>query len=207
MCGHLYLVGFPLLDDDAWQGEGVGCGGGRFCLILGRCIIISPEKTWKNCFPANLCVKCLFDMLCCEDRLTGRGYRAYEVHKKSWPLYFSIYRWSSFEMIVILFVIIMCLSMMICRIIFLNNSICRFGSFLGYHTLPYPSLQLFESAKDNMKMIFSTILDWKLQADGYPGEVASLSKWLGLVKRFQHCLRRCWWELYVDMLESCWHYI
>lgn len=52
-------------------------------------------------------------------------------------------------------------------------------------TIPDPSLQLFESpvyfqrAKDNMKMIFSTILDWKLQADGYPGEVASLSKWLG----------------------------
>ena len=30
--------------------------------------------------------------------------------------------------------------------------------------------------KDNMKMIFSTILDWKLQADGYPGEVTGLSK-------------------------------
>ena len=51
-----------------------------------------------------------------------------------------------------------------------------------YHT---PQLQLFEApvyfqwAEDNMKMIFSTILDWKLQADGYPGEVASLSKWLG----------------------------
>ncbi|CAK9071077.1 unnamed protein product [Durusdinium trenchii] len=29
---------------------------------------------------------------------------------------------------------------------------------------------------DNMKMIFSTILDWKLQADGYPGEVTGLSK-------------------------------
>lgn len=32
--------------------------------------------------------------------------------------------------------------------------------------------------KDNMKMIFSTILDWKLQADGYPGEVSGLSKQL-----------------------------
>ena len=30
--------------------------------------------------------------------------------------------------------------------------------------------------KDNMKMIFSTILDWKMQADGYPAEVTSLSK-------------------------------
>mmetsp|Transcript_82994 Transcript_82994/g.169155 ORF Transcript_82994/g.169155 Transcript_82994/m.169155 type:complete len:96 (-) Transcript_82994:93-380(-) len=29
---------------------------------------------------------------------------------------------------------------------------------------------------DNMKMIFSTILDWKLQADNYPGEVSGLSK-------------------------------
>eukprot|EP00438_Fugacium_kawagutii_P006797 Skav218525 [mRNA] locus=scaffold2478:265869:269332:- [translate_table: standard] len=29
-----------------------------------------------------------------------------------------------------------------------------------------------------MKMIFSTILDWKLQADGYPGEVSGLSKQL-----------------------------
>eukprot|EP00435_Cladocopium_sp_Y103_P005499 s2701_g1.t2 len=31
-------------------------------------------------------------------------------------------------------------------------------------------------ADDNMKMIFSTILDWKLQADNYPGEVSGLSK-------------------------------
>ena len=34
-------------------------------------------------------------------------------------------------------------------------------------------------SQDNMKMIFSTILDWKLQADNYPGEVSGLSKYLG----------------------------
>ena len=35
---------------------------------------------------------------------------------------------------------------------------------------------MFPALQDNMKMIFSTILDWKMQADGYPAEVTSLSK-------------------------------
>eukprot|EP00975_Prorocentrum_lima_P021241 4471020-Prorocentrum_lima.AAC.1 len=29
---------------------------------------------------------------------------------------------------------------------------------------------------DNMSKIFTTILDWKFQADGFPGEVQGMSK-------------------------------
>ena len=47
MCGHLYLVGFPLLDDDAWQ-------GGRCWDGAMMCHVISPEKTGNDCFPVNL---------------------------------------------------------------------------------------------------------------------------------------------------------
>ncbi|CAJ1434663.1 unnamed protein product, partial [Effrenium voratum] len=46
------------------------------------------------------------------------------------------------------------------------------GRMLGHmYLVGFPLLD-----DDNMKMIFSTILDWKMQADGYPGEVTALSK-------------------------------
>lgn len=140
--------------------------------------------------------------------LVWPGHRAYEVHGESRSHDFSIDRLSSwFEMFVILFVF--------------ACGLCGFSWWYPVHlvwfyyqvwifysdTIPHtPQLQLFESpvyfqrAKDNMKMIFSTILDWKLQADGYPGEVASLSKWLGHNFSNAACWRR-WWELYMSLLE------
>ena len=197
MCGHLYLVGFPLLDDDAWQVERC-CGGGNGCVWrcwdgAMMCHVISPVKTGKDCFPVNLWCEVFNVLTVSTGQLTGfsvllvwPGHRAYEVHGESRPHDFSIYRFSSwFEMFVILICVrmwLMWLSMMISSTSFRLILFAGLDFLFRYHT---PQLQLFESpvyfqrAKDNMKMIFSTILDWKLQADGYPGEVASLSKWLG----------------------------
>lgn len=151
MCGHLYLVGFPLLDDDAWQVERC-CGGGNGCVWrcwdgAMMCHVISPVKTGKDCFPVNLWCEVFNVLTVSTGQLTGfsvllvwPGHRAYEVHGESRPHDFSIYRFSSwFEMFVILFVFACGFPWwypvhLVCLILFASLDF-----LFRYHTGPLPS--------------------------------------------------------------------
>lgn len=175
------------------------------------CHVISPVKTGKDCFPVNLWCEVFNVLTVSTGQLTGfsvllvwPGHRAYEVHGESRPHDFSIYRNYPHDLRCLSFSFVFACGLcgfpwwypvhLVCLILFAGLDV-----LFRYHN---PQLQLFESpvyfqrAKDNMKMIFSTILDWKLQADGYPGEVASLSKWLGHNFSNAACWRR-WWDLYI----------
>lgn len=137
MCGHLYLVGFPLLDDDAWQ-------GGRCWDGAMMCHVISPEKTGNDCFPVNLWCEVFNVLTVSTDQLTGfsvllvwPGHRAYEVHgewRTTWFFHLSI--------IIMIWHVCHSIFMFACGFswwypVHLSlDSICRSGFFIQ---IPYPS--------------------------------------------------------------------